>query len=262
MTLNGVGVVCALVAEARHLGPRLERLTAAQPAGGQATGSACPQITTLHDGTLLAVSGMGAPAAHRAAEALISRGARALASWGMAGGLDPALEAGTICLPDEVMGQDGICSHTTRPWCDTLSSAVGDQQSLHRGRLLTTAAPVSSPAQKAALFAQTGAAAVDMESAAIGQVAGRSGLPFIAVRVIVDAANDSLPRAVMNAADAAGRIRLWQLVGSLARAPADLAPVLRLARRYQCASRSLAAVARSGRLARDAFSCAAESLHA
>ena len=41
------------------------------------------------------------------ARSLIEAGATALASWGMAGGLDPALSAGAILLPSEVLGPDG-----------------------------------------------------------------------------------------------------------------------------------------------------------
>jgi adenosylhomocysteine nucleosidase len=196
---------------------------------------------------------MGCAAARHAAHALIAAGARALASWGMAGGLDPKLAPGTICLPDEVLSEHGTSVRTAHYWRDRLSAAVGRRERVHHGRLVTTAHLVSSLGDKATLFRQSGAAAVDMESAAVGEVASHYGFPFIAVRVIVDGAHDILPRAVTAAADAAGQIRLWQLIGSLARAPADLAPVIRLARRYRSASRSLAVMARSAPPARHAF---------
>ena len=94
-----------------------------------------------------------------------------------------------------------------------------------------------------------GALAVDMECLPVAQVAAAHGLPFVAIKVIVDRAADDLPRAVAAAADAAGRLHLWRLLGALARSPADLAPLSRLALRYRAASRTLAAAARLGSLA-------------
>jgi ABC-type transport system involved in cytochrome bd biosynthesis fused ATPase/permease subunit len=77
-------------------------------------------------------------------------------------------------------------------------------------------------------------------------------VPFIAVRVIVDTAQDSLPRAVM-AASRAGEIELWRMIRALALAPAEFSALIRLAQRYRAARRSLAAVAHAGSIAQFAF---------
>jgi len=223
-------VVCALAAEARHLTP-------------------------LADGTLLAVSGMGMAAASQSAQALVEAGAGALVSWGMAGGLDPALVAGTVFLPSEVVAAEGVVLSTASHWRERLSMAVRTQPAttlpiILQGRLLTSPKAIGSLSEKAALFQQTGAAAVDMESLAIAEIAHTHQLPFIAIRVIVDSAGDTLPRAVTAAADSEGHLQVWRLMGALARAPADLPPLMRLARRYRAANRSLAAIAKVGSLAR------------
>lgn len=241
-SLNVVGVVCALAAEARHLGPTTRRHES---------------LTPLADGTLLAVSGMGRAAAARSARALIDAGATALASWGMAGGLDPALAAGTIFLPSEVISPEGVVVTTARQWRERLGSALAPQHPLTQGRLVTTPKAVGSLAAKATLFREMGAAAVDMESMAVAEAAQARGLPFLAVRVIVDSAADALPQAVTAAADSEGHLQIWRLIGALARTPADLAPLIRLARRYRAANRSLAAVARVGSLAPYAFAATA-----
>jgi adenosylhomocysteine nucleosidase len=239
--LSRVGIVCALAAEARHLGPATSR-----------KGS----VATLADGTLLAVSGMGCAAAEAAAGSLLDAGATALASWGMAGGLDPALAAGAVFLPHAVITIDGISIATARYWRERLDAALSARQPVARGTLLTSTRAIASVAQKAALHRDTGAAAVDMESAAVARVAAARQLPFIAVRVIVDGASDVLPRAVTAAADSAGQLQLWRLIGALALVPGDLAPLIRLARRYRAASRSLAALARVGTLPPHAFAAA------
>jgi hypothetical protein len=79
------------------------------------------------------------------------------------------------------------------------------------------------------------------------------------VRVIVDGAADVLPRAVTEAADNEGHLQVWRLIGALALAPNELAPLIRLARRYRAANRSLAAIARTGSLTRYEFSTAADT---
>ena len=244
MALNAVGIVCALASEARHLGPTV-RL--AEPLG------------SLADGTLVAITGMGSAAASMGSRSLIEAGATALASWGMAGGLDPALGAGAILLPTEVLGPDGRTFNTEPGWRNRLSAAVAAHATVCSGRLLTSPRAIGSVADKAELFRTTGAVAVDMESAAIGAVAEQQQLPFIAVRVVVDSAADVLPRAVTAAADNEGHLQIGRLIGALALAPNELAPLIRLARRYRVANRSLAAIARMGSLAPCAFSASTHS---
>ncbi len=226
--MNRVGIVCALGLEARHLCAQLP---------------APRTVSMLSDGSLLTVSGMGAAAAARGARALLAAGATALASWGTAGGLDPALGAGAIILPDEVMAAGGATVATSRAWRDQLYPSLTALQPVIRGRLLSGTPVIASVAEKSALFAATGALAVDMESAAVAAETCARRLPFIAVRVVVDRAGDALPRSVGVAADGDGRLRLWRLLGALALAPADLLLLPGLARRYRAASRGLAALA-------------------
>lgn len=92
--MKAAGVVAALAAEARALGPL------ARDREGRGL---------LSDGTLVAVSGIGCAAAAHACVELIERGAEGLVSFGLAGALDPRLEAGAVCLPSEVIGPDGAC---------------------------------------------------------------------------------------------------------------------------------------------------------
>jgi len=230
--------VAALAAESRHLG---------------STKRCSEAVASLGDGTLLAVSGMGAAAAGQGARALVAAGARALISWGMAGGLDPTLEAGAIFLPGEVISADGASFPTTGHWRQRLSTALAAYHPVTSGKLLTSREAIGSAADKANTFRKTGAAAVDMESAAVAEVAKAHGLPLLVVRVIVDTAADSLPQAVVAAADGAGPLRIARLLGSVACAPQELPRLIRLARRYRAANRSLAAVAQAGPLAPDTF---------
>jgi adenosylhomocysteine nucleosidase len=202
-------------------------------------------LASLGGGTLLAVSGMGGPRAAAAARRLVDAGASALLSFGLAGGLDPALCAGRVVLPEEIISRDGARVPTSTEWRQQLRLSLAALEPVAAGRLLASARPLESVAEKAAAFRETGAAAVDMESLAVGEVAVALNLPFIAVRVIVDGAADLLPRAVV-AASRGGQLSMLRLIGGLIIAPQDLVPLIRLARRYRTATRSLAAVARAG----------------
>jgi hopanoid-associated phosphorylase len=200
------------------------------------------ELALLGEGALLAVSGIGGAAAAAAAHALIDAGASALMSFGMAGGLDPALKPGSVVIPCELLRADGARYAACRSWRERVAAAVSPLRAVTEGNLLTSAQAIDTPADKAAARRSTGAAAVDMESAAVAEVAARHNLPFIAVRVIVDTAADFLPRAVV-AASTAGRVRFGRLLGGLILAPREIAALIRLAQRYRIAMRSLRDIA-------------------
>jgi adenosylhomocysteine nucleosidase len=231
--LSVAGIVAALAREAQALGPALER-----HAG----------YDVLAGGTLRAVSGMGCGPAGIAARRLVEAGATALISWGVAGALDPSLRAGAICLPREIVAPDGMRFATAPAWHRTLAASIASYQPVASGALLTRARPLAGIAEKAAARSETGAIAVDMESSAVAEVAAATHVPFMAVRVIVDTAREAIPAAVTAAAES-GEVRIAQLLAALARSPRDLAAVVRLARGYRAAARSLRAVAELGRLA-------------
>jgi adenosylhomocysteine nucleosidase len=222
-----VGVVAALAAEARAFGPAVKRIG---------------DVACLGDGTLVAVSGMGGAAAALAAARLIEAGASALMSFGLAGGLDPSLSAGSVVLPSEVISRGGARFSTSAGWREQLRSRLAKERPVAGGTLLSSLDLIDAVADKAAAFRETGAVAVDMESVGVAEVAAALGLPFVAVRVIVDTAVDALPRAV-RAASRTGQVSLRRLVGGIALAPLDLVALIRLAQRYRAATRSLAAVA-------------------
>lgn len=232
-----VGIVSALTAEARHLRRGVHR------------GVSQEALTELPDGALLAVSGMGLEAAADAARRLIARGARALLSFGLAGGLDPQLSAGTVCLPTEVLSGEGEHLPTTPAWRLGLAQALEGRCRVSFGTLLSSPVALESRAQKARAARDTGAASVDMESLSVGREAVAQGLPFMVVRVIVDTALDTLPEAVRGCAGPGGQVPLARLLGALAVRPGELPAVIRLGGRYRAASRALGAVAGSGSLA-------------
>jgi adenosylhomocysteine nucleosidase len=198
------------------------------------------ELAVLGDGALLAVSGIGTAAAAAAALALVEAGASALMTFGLAGALDPVLTPGSVVLAREVIAADGTRYQTDGSWRERVAAALRPVR-VTESNLLTSDRAIESPRGKAAAFHSTGAIAVDMESAAVARIAGQHNLPFIAVRVIVDTAADELPRAVV-AASRAGRVKFGKLIAGLIVAPGEIVSLIRLARRYRVAMRSLQAI--------------------
>jgi adenosylhomocysteine nucleosidase len=152
-------------------------------------------------------SGPGPKRAAQAASAAVASGASALVSWGLAGALVARLAPGTVVLPHRVRGEGGQVFFADREWHAALARGLLGVLEPCFDDLVTVPAALATPASKAA-SAVDGAVAADMESAAIAQVATRAGARFVALRVIVDAAHDSLPGNAERWIDERGERRL------------------------------------------------------
>lgn len=102
-----------------------------------------------------------------------------LISSGFAGGLDPALKAGDLLVAEN--------------FSDASLLAKMREKNRNAGTLTTQPRVAETVADKAALAAQTGASAVDMETAIIAELCARRGIPMLSLRGISDAATDPMP---------------------------------------------------------------------
>ena len=117
-----------------------------------------------HD-VIIVHTGIGPESAGRTmASVLAVTKPRMVISAGFAGGLDPALRVG-----------------------DTLSADFSS------GAILSRPDPIETTEEKAAVFRQTGARLVDMETATIAAACGRADVRLIAVRAVSDSAHEPLP---------------------------------------------------------------------
>ncbi|MBN9559288.1 MAG: hypothetical protein J0H14_00985 [Alphaproteobacteria bacterium] len=179
-------------------------------------------------GWLVAIGGGTAPGAERAARELVAQGVAGLVSFGLAGGLDPALRAGDLVIPSFV-----LLAGSPLPTDPTLLGRADGST------LLCGETAVASAAEKRHLFQMSGAGAVDLESGAVAQVALEHALPFAALRAICDPATRDLPPAALVALDARGAIGLLSVLRSLAARPGQLLALVGLARDAAAARRSL-----------------------
>lgn len=177
-------------------------------------------------GVRVACSGADAARARRLVTGLLD-GCDAIASFGLAGGLDPALPSGSLCLPEAVMTPAGVRIPVDADWRARLIDALGTPEA-STPLLIGLNEPVATPARKRALFAGTGAAAIDMESHAVAQAAHGRGVPFLVIRAVADAADRGLPPWLGGVIGEHGRPRIGALLAGLARNPGDLAALIRL----------------------------------
>lgn len=181
--------------------------------------------------------GGGTPAgAEAAAEALVAAGATELVSFGLAGGLDPALRPGDVVIPTAV-----LCNGERYDADPGLVRRLGGATT---NTLLAGAVVAATADAKAALFQASGAAAIDLESGAVARVAQRHKLPFAVLRVICDPASRDLPPAALAALDGRGAIRAVHVLAAIARNPKQIPALIRLARDAQAAQTILRAAVR------------------
>ena len=139
-------------------------------------------------------------------------GKQGVISIGIAGALAPELRPGAWVVADAVHAGDATLP-TDRDWTMRLLSRL---PAARRGVLLGADTMAATAAVKAGLHRATGAIAVDMESHIAARAARRHGLPFVAARVISDAAHRTLPPAARVGMRADGGIDLPAVLRSLA----------------------------------------------
>ena len=189
------------------------------------------------------VCGVGATGARRAALRLVDLGVDALASWGMAAGLDPQLAPGTVVIPARVIESSAASGYTPDVhWRQRLLDRLGHAVTVCGDPIADAPAILDTPDAKAAIFERIGAAAADMESAAVAQVAAEHELPFLVIRVVLDAAEISLPGGLGRVIDDAGRVRVSQLMIRTVSDPRDWSRWLGLVRYFLAARHAMRTV--------------------
>ena len=202
-------------------------------------------------GAVLAVSGVGRDLAERAVrEVLEERRPGAVLSLGFAGGLAAGQRVGDLVVARDLAPAPGASNGPGEP-LDPDQSLIGEAvrvlESLglrHQvGGIVTASQIVSGADEKRRLGARTGALAVEEESFWIGAACRDRGVPFLAVRSIVDPVERPLPGFVASfALDAGFRSRLRHMLPIILR-PWSIPAALRLGGAASAARDSLTAFA-------------------
>ncbi len=224
---------------------RLGIVTALAPEAaiaGRAAASATDETTAPN----VQFAGPGADRAERAARALVVEGSAALLSFGVAGGLDPALRPGTVVLADRLVDPDQSILGTDAEWRDRLLRAGRDRMVMKIGGIAGIDRPLQNPHDKASLYEATGAVAIDMESCAVARIARDADIPFLAVRAIADPASRTVPEAAIRVLGPDGRTHPLKALRALLTNPAEIWDFALLARDGRAAFAALRRVALLG----------------
>ncbi len=183
----------------------------------------------------LIATGMGTMRARQAARRAMPLFpmARLVISTGVAGALSEGLRPGDLVLADRLLlgGKESCVPDHILP---IAGDRLGDAERVLRaaglrfttGALLTTGRVLATRAAKRLAKEQSGAVAVDMESAALGLEAAAHGIPFVCVRAVLDAADDEIPAAELGGMD--GRVNPLAATKFLMRYPATILKLPRL----------------------------------
>jgi nucleoside phosphorylase len=180
------------------------------------------------DSWVAACGGIGREAAQASAEVLVEKyKVNTLMSCGLSGALIPQLK-----LPQTFIAGRVIDAASTREWSNPAGAVT-----------LVSAASILGPAAKRELASKFSAQAVDMEAAAVAEVAEQAGIPFVALKSISDELDFPLP-PLQRFVKADGSLAMGRLLVFLLFHPGQWPAVIALARNSRRASLALTQVLR------------------
>jgi len=175
------------------------------------------------------VTGMGMEAASSGLLAALSEWGRpsCLIGFGWAGGLIKNSQTGDLVLPVLVQSKKGKIAPTEWLRMNIASSAP----SVEWRKLYTAENVVSTPPDKAALFAATGAEAVDLESYGWGEICQAQQIPWAVIRSVLDGGGELLPSDWIHLVDRFGRPKWSRAAAFFATHPKSVWKALQVSRK-------------------------------
>ncbi|MGD0959914.1 MAG: phosphorylase [Methylomonas sp.] len=200
-------------------------------------------IVEINRNILVAYAGAGPANAERAANLLCNKGVNALISWGCAAALSGHLKPGDLLIPEQVCSAQQQFFNCDKLWLRHLQNLLAAKLAFTTGSLAESSDIVANSLDKQRIHLQTGAHALDMESATVFKIALRAGLPCLAIRAIVDPVTMDLPQAVVQSLNSEGRVELLKLLQFLLFHPYEITALLKLGVYFHAAGRTLKIVA-------------------
>jgi len=169
--------------------------------------------------------------------------ATCLVSFGLAGGLAPRLRPGDVLISTHVITSHR-CWRAPPKFRERMLGLARELGALE-GAVFSSSTVIASPQEKAGAWHETGALAVDMESAVVASAANLVGIPFVVMRAIADPATQKLPSAAGISFSSEQGISLHALLGDLLARPRQIPAICTVALQ---AFRGLFALSRAARM--------------
>jgi len=193
----------------------------------------------------VAMSGAEKSGALKAAQTLIDGGIDALMSFGVAGGLQDDVAVGDVVFADKIYHKDGVWM-CHKAWSHALWARYASVPFARRGSVFGSDILVPEIAEKRALGERTGALVVDMESHIGACLAHRHGIPFMAVRAVVDRVDKAIPPVLYHVIAPDGSYDVGGVMKALLRRPWQVGSLISLAYHMERAESALVRVIQRG----------------
>jgi len=232
-----LGIFVALKLEEDCVRAHLSDWKRARRAGGSVASATAGKRQIL-----VCRTGVGAKAGSIAQALLAEERLQIGLSLGLCGGLDESLALGDLCLPSafRLCEDNDSSAYFPDPGLVALAERAALQAGLRSvgGDCGTAEIIVGDPQQKRVLKDRFALAVVDMETYWVARAAAERQVPFLAARVVLDGAGDSLPPfANLLARD--GALSPAAVLAHVARHPRDVVSLGSIAWRTRLARRTL-----------------------
>ena len=182
------------------------------------------------------VCGSGA-APRRVASAVEASSAEVVIIAGVCGGLDPSLTPGSLILARRLVAAGEAELTPSHVLLDAARRAlIARNIGFVSSTLLTMDRPIASRDDRTAAWNEHGAAGVDMETFGVAKMLESRGVRWLALRSVVDPANDALPAPLLEWREEQDE---REIVRRMLRAPASWPSLIRLALQMRSATRTL-----------------------
>jgi adenosylhomocysteine nucleosidase len=197
------------------------------------------ECALISENTLVAHAGTGPNNAIKATELLLAKGSTKLISWGCAAALDHSLNAGDLCLPKIIIAENQQRYPTHSDWQQHTTKLLSELQAIHSDPLSESHSLVSTRSEKKVLRDAFGSVALDMESAAIAEIAQKANIPYLVIRAIADPSDMDMPDAIPYALNNEGTVDIKKLIIYLLTHPDEIPSLIKLGIAFQSARRTL-----------------------
>ncbi|HEX9732132.1 MAG TPA: hypothetical protein VGG06_09105 [Thermoanaerobaculia bacterium] len=128
---------------------------------------------------------------------------------GVAGGLSPGLDAGSLAVACEVRDGDGVAPAPDPEWIVRAVELAGAREAVvfSHDRILVRADEKAELGRRLLAESAADAAVVDLETAVYARTAAAHGVPYTAIRAVSDTVDEDLPLDFNRFLDDGGRTR-------------------------------------------------------
>jgi adenosylhomocysteine nucleosidase len=245
MEKGKIGLIAAMPEET---GALLRRVTA--PERGKLCGFKACHFAIGTREVFLVESGMGPERAAAAARALIEATAPELViNFGFAGAVTAGLAVGDIVVAERILSwgngsfqeQQGLDAGLAGRSIKIVEAEFrGKDFRLFPGTFITAAGIIGKREVAGLLPPGVAYPVLEMETAAVAQAAAEGNVPLIAIRAISDDAGEELGFSIDELTDREMNVSLGKVLVTVAKRPAIVPQLLRLARNSRLAGESLA----------------------